>query len=141
MPRVKCLLYPLFSCPAGSLTLLTRTKCIYAVLFFWTKQLADLTIYVIDVAGGDKVPRKGGPGITQSDILIINKIDLAEAVGSDLSVMQRDAEKMRGGHGVEVPGPIVFAAVKHGTALPEIRDFVLDNFQRAMQVAAASKKE
>ena len=62
----------------------------------FSSELADYTIYVIDVAGGDKVPRKGGPGVTQSDLLVINKIDLAEAVGADLKVMARDAAKMRG---------------------------------------------
>lgn len=80
----------------------------------FSRELADFTVYVIDVAGGDKVPRKGGPGITQSDVLVINKIDLAEAVGADLSVMELDAKKMRG------EGPTVFAAVKHGTGLNEI---------------------
>ena len=62
----------------------------------FSRELADFTIYVIDVAGGDKVPRKGGPGITQSDLLVINKTDLAPAVGADLDVMARDARKMRG---------------------------------------------
>ena len=74
----------------------------------FSRELADYTIYVIDVAGGDKVPRKGGPGITQSDLLVINKCDLAEAVGADLAVMDRDAKKMRG------EGPTVFAAVRQG---------------------------
>jgi len=92
----------------------------------FSRELADLTIYVIDVAGGDKVPRKGGPGITQSDLLVINKIDLAEAVGADLSVMERDAKKMRG------EAPTVFAAVKHGTGLPEIKGFILRNYATAM---------
>lgn len=72
----------------------------------YSRELADFIIYVIDVAGGDKVPRKGGPGITGSDLLVVNKIDLAEAVGADLSVMERDAAKMREG------GPTVFAVVK-----------------------------
>lgn len=80
----------------------------------FSRELADFTVYVIDVAGGDKVPRKGGPGITQSDLLVVNKIDLAEAVGADLSVMELDAKKMR------EEGPTVFAAVKHGTGLNEI---------------------
>ena len=62
----------------------------------FSRELADFTIYVIDVAGGDKVPRKGGPGITQSDLLVINKTDLASAVGADLGVMERDARRMRG---------------------------------------------
>src|SRR5436190_23967352 len=68
----------------------------------FSRELADYTIYVIDVSGGDKVPRKGGPGITQSDLLVINKTDLAEAVGADLKIMERDAKRMRG------EGPFVF---------------------------------
>jgi urease accessory protein len=74
----------------------------------FSRELADYTIYVIDVAGGDKIPRKGGPGITQSDLLVINKTDLAEAVGADLNIMDRDARLMRD------DGPTVFAQVKHG---------------------------
>ena len=62
----------------------------------FSNELSDFTIYVIDVAGGDKVPRKGGPGVTQADVLVINKVDLAEAVGADLGVMERDASRMRG---------------------------------------------
>mmetsp|Transcript_85202 Transcript_85202/g.241433 ORF Transcript_85202/g.241433 Transcript_85202/m.241433 type:complete len:369 (+) Transcript_85202:132-1238(+) len=80
----------------------------------FSKELADFTIYVIDVAGGDKVPRKGGPGITQSDLLIINKTDLAELIGADLGVMDRDAKKMRGN------GPTVFAQVKNGVEVETI---------------------
>ena len=80
----------------------------------FSRELADYTIYVIDVAGGDKVPRKGGPGITQSDLLVINKTDLAPHVGADLGVMERDARKMRG------DGPFVFAQVTHGIGIPEI---------------------
>ncbi|MEM1109962.1 MAG: urease accessory protein UreG [Planctomycetota bacterium] len=80
----------------------------------FSRELADFTIYVIDVAGGDKVPRKGGPGITQSDLLVINKTDLADAVGADLEVMRRDAVKMRG------EGPMVMGSVKHGDGLDEI---------------------
>ncbi|MEM6458561.1 MAG: urease accessory protein UreG [Planctomycetota bacterium] len=80
----------------------------------FSRELADYTIYVIDVAGGDKVPRKGGPGITQSDLLVINKIDLAEAVGADLQVMRRDAEKMRG------RGPMVMGSIKYRKGLDEI---------------------
>jgi urease accessory protein len=85
----------------------------------FSRELADYTIYVIDVAGGDKIPRKGGPGITQSDLLVINKIDLAEAVGADLSVMERDSKKMRG------DGPFVFAQVNQGVQVPEIAEHVL----------------
>lgn len=85
----------------------------------FSRELADFTIYVIDVAGGDKVPRKGGPGITQSDLLVINKTDLAQAVGADLDVMDRDARLMRG------DGPCVFAQVKHGGGVPEIVAHIL----------------
>jgi len=85
----------------------------------FSRELADFTIYVIDVAGGDKVPRKGGPGITQSDLLVINKTDLAAIVGADLDVMDRDARKMRG------DGPTVFAQVKHGKNLEAIVDHIL----------------
>jgi urease accessory protein len=95
----------------------------------FSRELADLTLYCIDVAGGDKVPRKGGPGITQSDLLIINKIDLAEAVGADLDVMRRDAQQMRG------DGPTVFAAVKKGVGLPEITDFIMHAYETAMEVS------
>ena len=73
----------------------------------FSRELADYSIYVIDVAGGDKIPRKGGPGITQSDLLVINKTDLADAVGADLGVMDRDARAMRGS------GPFIFAQVKN----------------------------
>jgi urease accessory protein len=85
----------------------------------YSRELADYIIYVIDVAGGDKVPRKGGPGITQSDLLVINKIDLAPHVGADLAVMDRDAKKMRG------DGPTVFAQVKHGGGVDEIIAYIL----------------
>ena len=85
----------------------------------FSRELADYIIYVIDVCGGDKVPRKGGPGITQADLLVINKIDLADAVGSDLGVMARDAERMRG------DGPTVLAAVKKGDGLDEIEAGIL----------------
>jgi len=86
----------------------------------YSRELADFIIYVIDVAGGDKVPRKGGPGITQSDVLVINKIDLAPHVGADLAVMDRDARKMRG------DGPTVFAKVKHGGGVDDIIALILD---------------
>ena len=85
----------------------------------FSRELADYTVYVIDVAGGDKVPRKGGPGITQSDLLVINKTDLADAVGADLSIMARDAARMRG------DGPFVFAQVRNGVGVDAIVDHVL----------------
>src|SRR5215213_2784977 len=80
----------------------------------FSRDLADFTIYVIDVSGGDKIPRKGGPGITQSDLLIINKTDLAPLIGADLGVMERDARKMRG------EGPFVFTQVKNGVGVEEV---------------------
>ena len=92
----------------------------------FSRELADLTIYVIDVAGGDKVPRKGGPGITQSDLLVVNKTDLAPAVGADLAVMERDARRMRGG------GPFVFAQVVHGVGVDAIAAHVLHAWQHAV---------
>src|SRR6187401_3711527 len=85
----------------------------------FSRELADFTIYVIDVSGGDKIPRKGGPGITQSDLLIINKTDLAALVGADLGVMERDARKMRG------TGPFLFSQVTHGIGIPEIVRHIL----------------
>src|SRR4029077_13317284 len=91
----------------------------------FSRELVDYTIYVIDVAGGDKIPRKGGPGITQSDLLVINKTDLAAAVGADLSVMGRDANSMRGS------GPVVFAQVKNGVGTDAIVDHILHTWQAA----------
>jgi urease accessory protein len=85
----------------------------------YSRELVDYTIYVIDVAGGDKVPRKGGPGITQSDLLIINKTDLAPHVGADLAVMDRDARKMRGS------GPTVFAQVTKNAGISDVVGHIL----------------
>ena len=85
----------------------------------FSPELADLTIYVIDVSAGDKIPRKGGPGITRSDFLVINKTDLAELVGADLTVMERDAKKMRGQR------PFVFAQVKYGDGIDTIVAFIV----------------
>jgi len=98
----------------------------------FSRELADYTIYVIDVAGGDKVPRKGGPGITQSDLLIINKVDLAAAVGADLGVMRRDAKTMRG------EGPTVFAAVKDNIGVPEIAGRIISAWEVAMKTGTRS---
>lgn len=95
----------------------------------FSRELADFTIYVIDVAGGDKVPRKGGPGITQSDLLVINKTDLAEAVGADLSVMDRDAKKMRD------EGPFLLASIKQDDGVQTIADHVIHAWQHATGVA------
>lgn len=85
----------------------------------FSPELSDLTIYVIDVSAGDKIPRKGGPGITKSDLLVINKIDLAPLVGASLEVMDRDARKMRGDK------PFVFANLKDGTGVGEIINFIV----------------
>lgn len=84
----------------------------------FSPELSDLTIYVIDVAAGDKIPRKGGPGITRSDLLVINKIDLAPLVGASLEVMARDAERMRGEH------PFVFTNLKTGQGVDEVIRFI-----------------
>jgi urease accessory protein len=86
----------------------------------FSPELADLTIYVIDVSAGDKIPRKGGPGITRSDLLVINKIDLAPLVGASLEVMDRDAKKMRGAR------PFVFSNLKINHGLDEIARFIVD---------------
>ena len=85
----------------------------------FSPELADLTVYVIDVAAGDKIPRKGGPGITRSDLLVINKIDLALLVGASLDVMQRDARLMRGAR------PVVFSNLKTGEGVDAIIDFII----------------
>jgi urease accessory protein len=84
----------------------------------FSPELADLTIYVIDVAAGDKIPRKGGPGITRSDLLVINKIDLAPLVGADLDVMARDARRMRGER------PFVFTNIRAGDGVRTVADFI-----------------
>ena len=84
----------------------------------FSPELADLTIYVIDVAQGEKIPRKGGPGITRSDLLVINKIDLAPHVGASLEVMERDTRRMRGER------PFVFTNLKSGEGAPEVARFV-----------------
>ena len=85
----------------------------------FSPELVDLTLYVIDVAAGDKIPRKGGPGITKSDLLVINKIDLAPYVGADLSVMERDALRMRGNK------PFVFSNLKNQDGLESITNFII----------------
>jgi urease accessory protein len=86
----------------------------------FSPELADITIYVIDVSAGDKIPRKGGPGITRSDLLVINKIDLAPFVGADLGVMDRDARRMRGER------PFVFTNLKKGEGLSTIVAFIVE---------------
>ena len=99
----------------------------------YSRELADFIIYVIDVSGGDKIPRKGGPGITQSDLLIVNKIDLAPAVGADLGVMESDSRRMREG------GPTIFAEVKHGRGVENIVDLILSAWKASG--AGQAKKE
>jgi urease accessory protein len=87
----------------------------------FSPELSDLTLYVIDVAAGDKIPRKGGPGITRSDLLVINKIDLAPHVGASLEVMDRDARKMRGSK------PFIFTNLKSGEGLDRVCDFIIEH--------------
>ena len=84
----------------------------------FSPELSDLTLYVIDVSAGDKIPRKGGPGITKSDLLVINKIDLAPMVGADLNVMDRDAKRMRNDK------PFIFSNLKDGTGVADIVAFI-----------------
>ena len=90
----------------------------YQLSATFSPELADLTIYVIDVSAGDKIPRKGGPGITRSDLLVINKIDLAPYVGADLELMGRDAGDMRGTR------PFVFTNLKTGQGLDRVIEFI-----------------
>jgi urease accessory protein len=85
----------------------------------FSPELADLTIYVIDVAAGDKIPRKGGPGITRSDLLVINKVDLAPLVGASLEIMERDAKRMRGAR------PLVFTNLKTGEGSERVVEFII----------------
>lgn len=87
----------------------------------FSPELADITIYVIDVAAGEKIPRKGGPGITRSDLLVINKIDLAPLVGANLDVMEADARRMRGKR------PFIFSNLKSGEGVDRIAGFVIEN--------------
>jgi urease accessory protein len=98
----------------------------------FSPELSDLTLYVIDVAAGDKIPRKGGPGITKSDLLVINKIDLAPYVGASLDVMDRDARKMRGER------PFVFTNLKTGHGLAEVVRFIETQGMLAPRTGAGS---
>jgi urease accessory protein len=86
----------------------------------FSPELADITLYVIDVSAGDKIPRKGGPGITRSDLLVINKTDLAPLVEASLEVMDRDARKMRGER------PFIFTNMKKNTGVRRIAQFIID---------------
>ena len=94
----------------------------------FSPELADLTIYVIDVAGGEKIPRKGGPGITRSDLLVVNKIDLAPHVGADLAIMEEDTKRMRGQR------PYVFSNIRGGVGIDAIAAFI----ERAGGLASAA---
>jgi urease accessory protein len=85
----------------------------------FSPELADITVYVIDVAGGEKIPRKGGPGITRSDLLVVNKTDLAPMVGASLEVMEADTKRMRGAK------PYVFASIKNGVGVEAVADFII----------------
>ncbi|HUF21196.1 MAG TPA: urease accessory protein UreG [Burkholderiales bacterium] len=96
----------------------------------FSPELSDLTLYVIDVSAGDKIPRKGGPGIMKSDLLVINKIDLAPLVGASLEVMDRDARKMRGER------PFVFSNLKSGQGLADIVSFIETQGMLKQRVAA-----
>jgi len=98
----------------------------------FSPELADITLYVIDVSAGDKIPRKGGPGITRSDLLVINKIDLAPLVGADLGVMDRDAKRMRGDR------PFVFTNLKKGEGLATIVAFIIETGGLPVRDAAHS---
>jgi urease accessory protein len=100
----------------------------------FSPELSDLTLYVIDVAAGDKIPRKGGPGIVKSDLLVINKIDLAPMVGASLEVMERDAKKMRGAR------PFVFSNLKTGQGLEEIVRFIETEGMLAHDVQEARER-
>lgn len=92
----------------------------------YSRELADYTIYIIDVSGGDKIPRKGGPGITQSDLLVINKTDIAEYVGSSLEVMDRDSKKMRDG------GPFLFTQASNDVGVDEVLEHILKARKEAL---------
>lgn len=100
----------------------------------FSPELADITLYVIDVAAGDKIPRKGGPGITRSDLLVINKIDLAPLVGASLEVMERDAKRMRGMR------PFVFTDLKAGTGVDRIVDFIVSAGGLAPRTAGGGRR-
>lgn len=99
----------------------------------FSPELSDLTIYVIDVSAGDKIPRKGGPGITKSDLLVINKIDLAPIVGASLDVMDRDAKRMRGDR------PFIFSNLKQAKGLDDIIAYIIDAGMLQSKVIPAAK--
>jgi urease accessory protein len=98
----------------------------------FSPELVHASIYVIDVAGGDKVPRKGGPGVTRSELLVINKVDLAPLVGADLAVMERDARQLRG------EAPTLFTSVLHGAGMDAVVDWVREAVEHRSWVPATS---
>lgn len=98
----------------------------------FSPELVDASIYVVDVAGGDKVPRKGGPGVTRSELLVINKVDLAPLVGADLSVMERDARRLRG------EAPTLFTSVLHGDGMGAVVDWVREAVKHRRWTPATS---
>ena len=100
----------------------------------FSRELVDYSIYVIDVSGGDKIPRKGGPGITQSDLLIINKIDLKDLIRADLGVMERDSKRMRG------EGPFLFARALDGFGLEEIITHIHEAKARALAAVSSDRR-
>ena len=122
-----CALEDLMSRLKGNIDLLFLESGGDNLAAHFSKELADFSIYVIDVSGGDKVPRKGGPGITQSDLLVINKIDLAEMVGADLGVMISDSARMRG------QGTTLLACMKDGRGVLEVARTILDAKQSVLQ--------
>jgi urease accessory protein len=99
----------------------------------FSPELVDVSLYVIDVAAGDKIPRKGGPGIIRSNLLVINKIDLAPHVGASLEVMERDARKMRGER------PFLFTNLKDGTGVPQVESWVRKEFEASSRSAASPR--
>ena len=99
----------------------------------FSPELADLTIYVIDVAAGDNIPSKGGPGVTRSDLLVINKIDLAPNVGASLQTMERESKRMWG------PRPFVFTHLRAGNGVDEMASFIEDKGGLAVTVSAAKR--
>jgi urease accessory protein len=99
----------------------------------FSPELADLTIYVIDVAAGDNIPSKGGPGVTRSDLLVINKIDLAPFVGASLQTMERESKRMQG------PRPFVFTHLRAGNGVDEMASFIEDKGGLAVTVSAAKR--
>ena len=129
-----CALEDLMSRFSGNIHLLFLESGGDNLAAHFSRELADFSIYVIDVSGGDKIPRKGGPGITQSDLLVINKIDLADMVGADLGVMVRDAGRMRG------QGKTLLTCLKDGRGVLEVMDAILEARQVLIAKAHGSNE-